>query len=192
MKNSEIKQKVDSKIAKAKDKIAKKCDKAAKCLAFLCALTEICAGCSTADAPTAQRAQSITAKDITITFNLGGCTNGVTPNITVEVATAAQANENAGTETMTTTATQTPTNDVKPTTTFTYGLNSAGTSGTEWISQLTAASAKGLAEWLKSGEDGNITVTKTDGTTETVSCKDGVCSPSTCSDSVTCSDCTIK
>lgn len=195
MKTKDIKAKVSAKIGKAKAKIGKKCGKAAKCVLILFALALVCTGCATADAPTAQRAQNVTVTDNEFNFNFGVCgpcmTNGVCaiPSFQFEFGTAAQANETSGTETMTATATQTPTNDVKPTTTFTYGLSSAGSAGTDWISQLTSASAKGLSEWLKSGKDGELVVTKTDGSTECVTCKDGVCTPGTCSDCVYCEDC---
>jgi len=188
MKIKNIKPSVEKKIAKGKVKIASKCGKAAKaasCFAFLALLI----GCSTADAPTAQRAQTVTAKDITINFNIIGSPTNSVPAITVEIATAAQANETAGTETMTSTPTLTPTNDVRPTTTVNYGLTSASTGGTDWISQLTSASAQGLAAWLKSGSaNGTMTVKKSDGTSETVTCKDGTCTNSS-GDCITCSEC---
>lgn len=177
MKTSEIKSKVAAKVAKGKEKIEKKCGKAAKCAAWIVATAALAAivGCSTADAPTAQRAQTVTAKDISIVFNISG-TNAPAPSISIEIATAAQANETAGTETMTATNTQTPTNDVKTDLKFTYGLASDTASGTSWLQSLTDASLKGLSSWLKSGKaNGTMTVTKTDGTTDTVTCKDGSC-----------------
>jgi len=192
MKTADIKHKVAAKVEKAKAKISTKCGKAAKCAALLFGLAVVLSGCSTADAPTAQRAQSINAKDISVVFNVAPATNAPTAhyNISVEIATAAQANETAGTETMTATATQTPTNDIKTDAKFTYGLASDTAAGTSWIDNLTSASAKGLASWLKSGNaNGELTVTKTDGTTETVTCKDGKCTTSS-GECVTCSDCT--
>jgi len=196
MKIKDIKPTVEKKVAKGKVKVAAKCcGKCAKCaknasvlLLSACCLSILLSGCSTADAPTAQRAQTVTAKDITINFNiLAGQTNAA-PSITVEIATAAQANETAGTETMTSTPTQTPTNDVRPTTTVNYGLTSSSAGGSDWISQLTSASAQGLAAWLKScSANGTMTVTKNDGTTETVTCKDGSCTTAS-GECVTCSE----
>lgn len=177
MKANQIKEKVAAKVAKGKEKIEKKCGKAAKCAVWLVATSALAAivGCSTADAPTAQRAQTVTAKDINIVFNLAG-TNAPAPSISIEIATAAQANETAGTETMTATNTQTPTNDVKTDLKFTYGLASDTASGTSWLQSLTDASLKGLSTYLKSGKaNGEMTVTKVDGSTETVTCKDGSC-----------------
>jgi len=199
MKTSEIKKKVADKVIKSKAKIASKCAKATAVILFAVACGGVVTGCATAEAPTAQRAQSITAEDVNVVVNLnmGTATNAVCDttntipvnvNVTVEIATAAQANDTGGAETMTTTADQKPTTDVKPTTNFTYGLCSTG-AGNDWIAELTYASAKGLASWLRSGNaNGKMTVTKKDGTTDTVTCKDGKCYPSTCSECVTCKD----
>ena len=198
MKTSDIKKKVAEKVSKGKDKVVKKCGKGAKCAAFIFAIglaTALC-GCATADAPTAQRAQTVTVTDNTFNFNIGQCEPCVTnhtaviPNFHFEFGTAAQANETSGTETMTSTNTQTPTNDVKTDLKFTYGLQSDSASGTSWINSLTDASLKCLATWLKSGKaTGTMTVTKEDGTTDTVTCKDGSCHLSS-GDCITCKDCT--
>ena len=198
MKTSDIKKKVAEKVNKGKDKVVKKCGKGAKLAAFIFAIglaTALC-GCATADAPTAQRAQTVTVTDNTFVFNIGQCEPCVTNNTAVipsfhfEFGTAAQANETSGTETMTATNTQTPTNDVKTDLKFTYGLQSDSASGTSWLNSLTDASLKGLATWLKSGKaTGTMTVTKKDGTTDTVTCKDGSCYLSS-GDCITCKDCT--
>ena len=198
MKTSDIKKKVAEKVNKGKDKVVKKCGKGAKCAAFIFAIglaTAIC-GCSTAKAPTAQRAQNVTVTDNTFNFNIGQCEPCVTNNTAVipsfhfEFGTAAQANETSGTETMTATNTQTPTNDVKNDLKFTYGLQSDSASGTSWLNSLTDASLKGLATWLKGGKaTGTMTITKKDGTTDTVTCKDGSCYLSS-GERITCKDCT--
>ena len=194
MKVKDIKGKVAEKVGKAKEKIEKKCGKC-KCALVLFAIGLAVAGCSTADAPTAQRAQNVTAEDITFNFNFAAApavTNGVVaiPNFHFEIATAAQANETSGTETMTATNTQTPTNDIKTDAKFTYGLQSDSAAGTSWLGTLTDASLKGLSTWLKSGKaNGEMTITKTDGSTEKVTCKDGTCTTSS-GDCITCSDCT--
>lgn len=196
MKTSDIKKKVAEKVGKGKDKVVKKCGKGAKCAAILFAIglaTAIC-GCSTADAPTAQRAQTVTVTDNTFNLNIGQCEPCVTnhtaviPHFHFEFGTAAQANETSGTETMTATNKQTPTNDVKTDLKFTYGLQSDSASGTSWLNSLTDASLKDLATWLKSGKaTGTMTVTKEDGTTDTVTCKDGSCYLSS-GDCITCHD----
>lgn len=198
MKTSDIKKKVAEKVSKGKNKVVKKCGKGAKCAAFIFAigLATVLCGCSTADAPTAQRAQTVTVTDNTFNFNIGQfepcVTNNtaVVPNFHFEFGTAAQANETSGTETMTATNTQTPTNDVKTDLKFTYGLQSDSASGTSWLNSLTDASLKGIATWLKGGKaTGTMTVTKEDGTTDTVTCKDGSCYLSS-GDCITCKDCT--
>lgn len=196
MKTSEIKKKVAEKVGKGKEKVAKKCGGAKKACAIVVVAflaTTILCGCSTADAPTAQRAQTVTVTDNVFNFNIGQCepcvTNqtAVVPNFHFEFGTAAQANETSGTETMTATNTQTPTNDVKTDLKFTYGLQSDSASGTSWLNSLTDASLKGLSSWLKSGKaTGTMTVTKEDGSTETVTCKDGSCYDSS-GDCITCS-----
>lgn len=210
MKTQNIKAKVAAKIAKGKAKVAAKCGKAAKCAAILFALAALATGCATAEAPTAQRAQNVKAENVNVTYNINvpalatniaeRITNPVPMafTFTTEVGTATQANETSGTETMTNTPTQTPTNDVKPQTTLTYGLCSGTAAGTDWIQDLTSASAKSLATWLKSGDaNGAMTVTKKDGSMETVTCKDGTCTTSggeciTCGNPGACSECTVK
>lgn len=196
MKTSEIKKKVAEKVGKGKEKVAKKCGGAKKACAIVVVAflaTTILCGCSTAEAPTAQRAQNVTVTDNSFVFNFGQSEPCVTnrtvvvPNFHFEFGTAAQANETSGTETMTATNTQTPTNDVKTDLKFTYGLQSDSASGTSWLNSLTDASLKGLSSWLKSGKaTGTMTVTKEDGSTETVTCKDGSCYDSS-GDCITCS-----
>lgn len=196
MKTSEIKKKVAEKVGKGKEKVAKKCGGAKKACAIVVVAflaTTILCGCSTAEAPTAQRAQNVTVTDNSFVFNFGQSEPCVTnrtvvvPNFHFEFGTAAQANETSGTETMTATNTQTPTNDVKTDLKFTYGLQSDSANGTSWLNSLTDASLKGLSSWLKSGKaTGTMTVTKEDGSTETVTCKDGSCYDSS-GDCITCS-----
>ena len=75
--------------------------------------------------------------------------------------------------------TATPTNDVKPTTTVNYGLTSSTPGGAAWIDSLDRGCANLLSSWLGSGNaNGSMEVTKKDGTKETVTCKDGVCTTS--------------
>ena len=114
------------------------------------------------------------------------------PAVNVEIGNQAQANETSGTETLTSTPTQTPTLDIKTDAKFTYGLASDTAAGTNWLQSLTDASLKGLASWLKSGKaNGTMCVTKTDGTQECVTCKDGVCTTSG-GDCITCKECTVN
>lgn len=202
MKVGNIKDKVEKKVAAKKAKIAAKCGKAAKCAAILFALASIATGCATAEAPTAQRAQNLNAKDVRVSYNINLpalSTNlaerianpvPVTFNFTTEVATAAQANDTSGTETLTNAPTQTPTADVKPQTTLTYGLASSTPTGAKWIDSLDAGCARLLSSWLGSGKaNGTMEVTKKDGTTETVTCKDGKCTTAS-GECITCGECT--
>ena len=84
--------------------------------------------------------------------------------------------------------TATPTNDVRPTTTVNYGLTSSTPGGAAWIDSLDKGCASLLSSWLGSGKaNGTMEVKKKDGTTECVTCKDGVCTTGS-GDCVTCSD----
>ena len=83
--------------------------------------------------------------------------------------------------------TATPTNEVKTDLKFTYGLTSESAAGTSWLQDLTGASCKGLAAWLGSGTaNGEMTVEKTDGTVEKVTCVNGRCTNQN-GDVITCS-----
>lgn len=133
-------------------------------------------------------------------LNLGSPTNSVEfgesaetklpPDITI--LGQVQSLESSGTETFSpsnapvNTPTATPTNDVKTDLKFTYGLASDTAAGTNWLQSLTDASLKGLSTYLKSGKaNGEMTVTKVDGSKETVTCKDGSCYLSS-GDCITC------
>jgi hypothetical protein len=191
MKTSNIKKKVAEKVSKGKDKVVKKCGKGAKCAAILFAIglaTAIC-GCSTADAPTAQRAQTVTVTDNTFNFNIGQCEPCVTnhtaviPSFHFEFGTAAQANETSGTETMS------ATNDLKPTNTtevpidvrYNDAMAAASTASRGVLSSI-GSGLDGVLQLMQSGQSGTVQVTKTDGTAATVRCADGQCS--------FCEDCT--
>ena len=135
-------------------------------------------------APTAQRAQSVTVKDCDFTFNIGGVaspTNALSPlSFAFEFGTAAQANETGDGETMTTTPTQTPTMTI-PTRVDARYNDAVATGGgvlESFLATLVPDSAADLKKLVASGKDGSLVVTKTDGTTETVTCKGGVCSDS--------------
>ena len=182
MKVKDIKGKVKAKVAA---KLTKKgiATKAAKtCAVLLCAaLCAALVGCSTADAPTAAKAQNITLEDVSVSVAVYAGTNAASPHISIELATAAQANEVGDGESNTFTATQTPTTDVKPQTDLTYGLSGgAGGGGVleTFLSSLVPSSQDAVKKLVASGQDGSVTVTKTDGSTDTVTCKGGVCSDS--------------
>lgn len=191
MKTSDIKKKVATKVGKGKEKVAKKCGKAKSCAAWFVAtavLAAIC-GCSTADAPTAQRAQTVTVTGNSFVFNIGQCEPCVTnhtaviPSFHFEFGTAAQANETSGTETMT------ATNDLKPTNTtevpidvrYNDAMAAASTASRGVLSSI-GSGLDGVLQLMQSGQSGTVQVTKTDGTAATVRCADGQCS--------FCEDCT--
>ena len=186
MKVKNIKEKVKAEVTAKLEKkgIATKAVKSASSLLLVAALCAALAGCTTADAPTAQRAQSVTVKDCDFTFNIGGVaspTNAISPlSFAFEFGTAAQANETGDGESMTVTPTQTPTMTIPTRVDARYNdaAKAAGGVLETFLASLTPDSATELKKFVASGKDGSLTVTKTDGTTETVTCKGGVCSDS--------------
>ena len=156
MKIKSVKKKVEAKVAKAKVKIASKCKKAAKAVVAMLCLSVLFSGCQGTSTPS--RSQNLTIKDCTI--NVYGC----------------------GTETQTSSPTQTT--DVKPDIDVKYNDAIAGASVASKgvLETLTSAGANAVLELMSSKKTGTVEVTKTDGSTATVECKDGQCS--------FCSDCT--
>ena len=185
MKTSEIKKKVADKVGKGREKVAKKCGKAKACAVVVAVLlaTAVMCGCSTAEAPTAQRAQNVTVTDNSFVFNFGQgepcATNRtvVVPSFHFEFGTAAQANETSGTETMT------ATNDLKPTNTtevpidvrYNDAMATASTASKGVLSSI-GTGLDGVLQLMQSGQSGTVQVTKKDGTAATVRCEDGQCS----------------
>lgn len=180
MKIKSVKKKVETKVAKAKVKIASKCKKAAKAVVAALCLSVLFAGCQGTTTPS--RSQSLTIKDCTI--NVYGCGTETNEVARVELATQAMSIENSGTETQTATPTQTT--DVKPDIDVKYNDAIAGASVASKgvLETLTSAGASAVLELMSSKKTGTVEVTKTDGSTATVECKDGQCS--------FCSDCTVK
>lgn len=185
MKTTDIKKKVADKVGKGKDKVAKKCGKAKACaIAFAAFLaTVVMCGCSTAEAPTAQRAQNVTVTDNSFVFNFGQSEPCVTnrtvvvPNFHFEFGTAAQANETSGTETMT------ATNDLKPTNTTEVPIDvryndamAAASTASKGVLSSIGSGLDGVLQLMQSKQSGTVQVTKTDGTAATVKCEDGQCS----------------
>ena len=104
MKVKDIKKKVAAKVAKGKNKVAKKCGKCALvAFALLCV-----AGCLYPTAPS--RSQNLTIRDCNIRIYGGGAETGDVAR--VEIASQAMAIETSGTENNTNTPTQTT--DIKP------------------------------------------------------------------------------
>lgn len=188
------KAKAEAKIAKAKRKIARKCR--GKCAALVAAfgLAMLC-GCATSDStqPAKAQTQNNTFDDciIVVATHCSVSNRIVTADGTkdipaVELFTQTQSLENSGTDTTSQTATQTPTTDVKPDIDVKYNDAIAAASATSKgiLETLTADGANAVLELMSSKKTGTVEVTKTDGSTATVECKDGQCS--------FCSDCTVK
>ena len=180
MKIKSIKKRVEKKVVKAKAKIARKCGKAAKAVALFAAMSVVMFGCMGTSTPS--RSQTLTIKDCTI--NVYGCGTETNDVARVELATQAMSIENSGTETQTSSPTQTT--DVKPDIDVKYNDAIAGASVASKgvLETLTSAGANAVLELMSSKKTGTVEVTKTDGSTASVECKDGQCS--------FCSDCTVK
>ena len=111
MKAKDIKKKVAAKVAKGKNKVAKKCGKKTKKVAAVVALLAFAAvldGCLYPTAPS--RSQNLTIRDCDIRIYGGGAETGDVAR--VEIASQAMAIETSGTENNTNTPTQTT--DIKP------------------------------------------------------------------------------
>jgi len=175
-KMNDKREKLVAKGKKLTEKIGKRTSVAALLLSA-CVL----AGCATSEP--ASRVTRADYGDIYVRLE-----NAASNTVSITLGDGAFASADSKGSTETTTAT--PTNTVSPTTNFTYGLNSATDGGTDWISQLTAASAKGLATLLTSKSNTTTTLTKKDGTTETVTCKDGTCTTAS-GDCINCTDCSL-
>ena len=189
------KAKAEAKIAKAKRKITRKCK--GKCAALVAAfgLAMLAAGCATSD--NAQPAKANTMNNtfddcIIVVATYASVSNRIvtaegTKDIpAVELFTQTQSLENSGTDTTTQTTTQTPTTDVKPDIDVHYNdaLKNATDASKGVLESLATASANKVLSMMASKESGTVEVTKTDGSTATVECKDGQCS--------FCTDCEVK
>lgn len=202
------KDKAARKTAAAKRKIARKC-KGGKVAAIVAAfaLAAILTGCTTADS--AQPAKSQTQEN-----RFDGCTFVMAAKTTIsngvivaegdaapalEMFTLTQSLESTGsTDTFGQANTQTPTTDIKPDIDLHYNdaVGTGGKAASDFLSSLSAESFAALHDYIKSGKSGKVTVTKKDGTTETLDCADGSCSYSggtiTAADCDACTDCAPK
>ena len=198
MKIKSVKKKVETKVAKAKVKIASKCKKAAKVVVAALCLSVLFAGCQGTTTPS--RSQNLTIKDCTI--NVYGCGTETNEVARVELATQAMSIENSGTETQTATPTQTT--DVKPDVNVNYaqggGITNRGTGGgtasgaAGIIASLSSEGFSLLKDWLVNKKSGTVTLQKADGTTTTAECKEGTCTfaDGTVVTSADCEACTVK
>ncbi len=192
------KDKAKVKAAKAEAKIARKCrggkcgKRAAIVAAF--ALASMLVGCATSDSAQPAKAQVQNNEFSKCIFVMTGdavISNGV---VTAkgggmeapEMFTQTQSLESSGTESFAQTSTQTPTTDVKPDIDVHYNdaLKNATDASKGVLETLVSASANKVLSMMASKESGTVEVTKTDGSTATVECKDGQCS--------LCTDCEVK
>lgn len=203
------KDKAARKTAAAKRKIARKCKGgrvAAIVAAFALAAT-LC-GCSTAKSaqPAKANTMSNTFDDCIIVVathcsisNRIVTAEGTKDAPAVELFTQTQSLESTGsTDTFGQANTQTPTTDVKPDIDVHYNdaVGTGGNAASAFLSSLSAESFAALRDYIKSGKSGKVTVTKKDGTTETLDCADGSCTYSggkiTAADCDACSECSPK
>ena len=191
--------KAKAKVAKMKEKIARKAKGGAKVALALVALALlVTTGCTSAESQ--QPAKSATmnneVRDSIIIIAAKakipakGSTNAVieveggnTPS--VEILTLTQSLESTGsTDTFSQSSEQTPTTDIKPDVDVHYNdaMKNATDASRGVLESLMSGSASKVLELMASKQSGTVEVTKKDGTTATVECKDGQCS--------ICTDCT--
>lgn len=176
MKIKSIKKRVDAKVVKAKTKVARKCGKVIKTVKAIVAIALLMAtmlsGCMGTTTPS--RSQNMTISDCTI--NVYGCGTETNEVPRVELITQAMSIENSGTETQTSSPTQTT--DVKPNIDARYNDAIAGASAASKgvLETLTSAGVNAVLELMSSKKTGSVEVTKADGSSATVECKDGQCS----------------
>lgn len=186
-KTSKGKEKAAAKIAAAKRKIARKC-KGGKLAALLAAfaLALLC-GCATSDSQQPAKANTMnnTFDDciIVVATHASVSNRIVTAEGTkdipaVELFTQTQSLESSGTESFAQTATQTPTTDIKPDIDVHYNdaLKNATDASKGVLETLVDSSAKAVLQMMSEKKTGTVQVTKADGSTATVECKDGQCS----------------
>ena len=193
--------KAKAKVAKMKEKVARKSGKAKKVAAAAVAalaLAFLFAGCTSAKSDQPAKSQTLTADLDYCTIIIAGKVSmlvaGTNQTITaegeklptVELLTQTQSLESSGTESFAQTSTQTPTTDIKPDVDVHYNdaIKNATDASKGVLESLATASANKVLSMMASKETGTVEVEKTDGTKATVECKDGQCS--------ICTDCTQK
>lgn len=188
-KTIKCKDKAKAKTDKAKAKVARKCK--GKCAALFAAFAlAFLAGCASSESAQPAKSQTLTA-------DLDGCTIIIAGKVsmpiagtnqtitaegeklpTIELLTQTQSLESSGTESYAQTATQTPTTDVKPDIDVHYNdaIKNATDASKGVLESLVDSSAKAVLQMMAEKKTGTVQVTKTDGSTATVECKDGQCS----------------
>ncbi|MGN0847817.1 MAG: hypothetical protein ACI4RA_10600 [Kiritimatiellia bacterium] len=179
------KDKAARKVAAAKAKIARKTKRA--CAAILAAALALLCGCATSDSAQPAKSQTqnntfdecvivVAAKAAVSNGVVVASADGATPPL--EMFTQTQSLESSGTESFAQTATQTPTSDVRPNVDVRYNDAIAGASAASKgvLETLISASANKVIDMMASKSSGTVEVTRKDGTTATVECRDGQCS----------------
>lgn len=188
------KAKTAAKVAKAKRKVARKCKGMCAVIVAALGLAVLC-GCSTSESAQPAKANTMNNRFddciIVVATHASVSNRIVTADGTkdipaVELFTQTQSLESKGTESFAQTATQTPTTDVKPDIDLHYNdaVGKGSQVATSFLDTLTAESAALLKSYIEGKKSGTVTVTKNDGTTQTVECKDGECAE--------CKDCSVK
>ena len=200
------KDKAARKTAAAKRKIARK-TKGGKIAAIVAAfaLAFLFAGCTSAKSGQPAKSQTqenrfdrctfVMATKATISNSVVVAEGEAAPAL--EMFTQTQSLESTGsTDTFSQTATQTPTTDIKPDVDLHYNdaVGKGSDAASAFLSSLTSESFAALRDYVKSGKSGQVTVTKKDGTTETLDCKEGTCTTAngtaiTAADCASCTDC---
>ena len=163
--------------AKAKEAKAKVKAKVKASVAIMAAILSLVLyeGCSTATP-----ASRATTAEYRIEFSLGDAARSNTVTFTFGDGALASADSSGSTETQT----ATPTTDIKPDLDVHYNdaMKSATDASKGVLESLIDTSAKSVLQMMAEKKTGTVQVTKTDGSTATVECKDGQCS--------LCTDCT--
>ena len=198
------KEKAKAKVDRAKRKIARKVKASVAVMACILGLV-LANGCASSEAM--QPAKSMTMNNefkdcVFVVATQATVSNrvvhadGTADTPAVEMFTQAQSLESSGTESYAPTATQTPTTDVKPDLDVRYNdaVGTGGNAVSSFLSSLTTEGAAMLRDYVYSKKSGKITVTKKDGTTETLDCDGGNCTTSSglTINASNCKDCTAQ
>lgn len=189
-KAAEVKAKVKGIKARVKGKFGKSC-----AVVAALALAHIVCGCSTADPASRSNENSVGDIEPNVKIVLENSSSNVV-NATVMIKLSdglmASADSKGSTETQTATATT----DVKPQTDLRYNdaIGAGGNAVSAFVSSLTTEGAALLRDYVTNKKSGKITVTKTDGTTETLDCANGTCTTTggLKINATNCENCTVK
>jgi len=203
--------KAKAKVAKMKEKVARKSGKAKKGAAAAVAalaLAFLFAGCASSESAQPAKSQTLTADLDHCTIIIAGKVSmpvaGTNQTITaegeklptVELLTQTQSLESSGTESFAQTSTQTPTTDIKPDVDVHYNdaIGAGGNAASTFLGSLTAEGFATLRDCIANKKTGKVTVATKDGRAETLDCENGNCTTSsgTTITAEDCASCTAK